>query len=490
MKMFTRFFYTAVCLALSGCESSGLKEERSSVLPLSLRANNSSLHYIVFFKDKVGTPYQIDCPEAFLSERAVARRRKHEVVATEEDLPVVPKYVEGLREAEARVYYTTRWLNAALILFPMAKISQIENLPYVKNVAIVAPGVKASETPSTQRQKSQKFLVEETKREPLTTKTLQTQLLHNATQNEMIGVDDMHEEGVFGEGVLIAVLDTSFPGVDNSSLYQHIYEEERMLDTYSFVLHSENVFGYTNGFHGASVFSAIAAFKPGEYEGTSHKAQYALYETESTHLEYRIEEYNWLFAAERADSLGADIIQASLGYRSFDVDTMNYSPNQLNGQYAVCTRAAEMASARGILVVEGVGNDGPSPRSLLSPSDGVHVLAVGAVNSNRVPAFFSSRGPTGDGRTKPDLCAMGEGTIVALEFAGQIQYMASNGTSLSTPLISGLAAGLMQALPEKKSSEIAALLKQSAHQSDSPDNVLGYGIPDYSRAVAEAKDNP
>ena len=398
----------------------------------ALQANKIS-YYMVFFRDKVGTPYQISEPCEFLSARSISRRRKHNVVVKEEDLPVVPKYVEGLQEVGAQVHYSTRWLNATLVQGSEDVVNEIKQLSYVRDVALVAPG---SNTLSTQ--KNRKFL-KETQIEPLSDKMSRTNALRNAVQNEMLGVDNMHKQSIYGKGVLIALLDGGFPNIDNYVLFQHIHEEKRMLDAYSFVRHRKNVYDTQNGSHGTLVLSVMAAYQDDVYEGIAYKAQYALYETEEGASEYRIEEYNWLFAAERADSLGADIIQSSLGYSHFDIDTMSYTLDQFDGQQAVSTRAAEMASERGILVIVAAGNGGPSNRSIGAPADGANVIAVGGVNGSQVVASFSSRGPTADGRIKPDISAMGESTVVTIGVGTDVQYWEADGTSFASPLISAFA---------------------------------------------------
>src|SRR5690606_12003754 len=202
-------------------------------------------------------------------------------------------------------------------------------------------------------------------------------------QLNMIGLTDMHSDNIRGEGVTIAILDSGFEGVDVTAPFSQIFQEGRidLQASRDFVYNSDNVFQYDD--HGTEVFSVIAAFQPGEFTGGAYKASYQLYVTEEVPTEYRIEEYNWLFAAERADSAGADIIQSSLGYYDFDGASMDYLKSQMDGVTAVVSKAAKWAADRGIIVVVSAGNEGNvSWQIITAPADVENVLAVAAVDAN------------------------------------------------------------------------------------------------------------
>jgi serine protease AprX len=235
--------------------------------------------------------------------------------------------------------------------------------------------------------------------------------------------------------------------------------------------------------HGTQALSCITAKYNDQVIGTGYGADISLYITEDVRDEYKIEEYNWVIAAEKADSAGVDIISSSLGYDAFfDNASMNYKVSQLDGETAVITRGAEMASDRGILVVTSSGNEFDlQVWDLISfPADGKKVLSVGSVKGDRTKSGFSLGGPTADGRIKPEVVALGSSTTV-IDADGRITT--SSGTSFSCPLITGFAAGLWQANPYLTNVELRQLIMDSSSQSNNPDNLLGYGIPNYNVAM-------
>ena len=423
--------------------------------------------YITFFKDKVGTPYSIERPEEFLSLRALMRRARHNLSVNTQDLPPNPTYLDGLRKAGAVVYYRSRWMNASLIQTDSVTASRIRSLDYVRAVSLVAPGPKLAAPPTPEKKASAAQDSVQIRISNLPQYTL---------PRKQMGIENMHQEGFFGQGVWIAVLDNGFNHVNTSSYFRHIFKTKAILDTYDYVVQTPYV--YHGGTHGSIVLSTMAAYHESIYKGFAPKASYALYVSEDRAGEHKIEEYNWLFAAERADSLGVDIIHSSLGYKRFDVDTMSYVHEQLHGRYAVSSLAAEAAQKRGILVVVSVGNAGLE--GIVAPSDSRGALSVGAHDLSMQVAAFSSRGGSADGRLKPELSALGVHTPAIL----QEDIVSSSGTSLSAPLVSGLAAGLFQALPRKRNDEIAQLLLSSAHLFHQPNQNLGYGTPHFTRAIA------
>jgi serine protease AprX len=228
------------------------------------------------------------------------------------------------------------------------------------------------------------------------------------------------------------------------------------------------------------VLSILAANIPGQLIGSAPNSEYWLLRTEDVSSEYSIEEDNWISAAEFADSVGADIINTSLGYTEFDDSTQNYSYADMDGNSTRISIGADIASSKGILVVVSAGNLGDNDWEHISaPADADSVIAVGAVDKNIDYAGFSSRGPSYDGRVKPNIAAMGSGTYHQTT-NGEI--IAGNGTSFSAPIISGLAACLWQKYPELTNIQIKSKIEESANQYASPDIFLGYGIPDFAKA--------
>jgi hypothetical protein len=303
----------------------------------------------------------------------------------------------------------------------------------------------------------------------------------------MIGIDAMHEEGYHGEGILMAIMDAGFPGADTISYFKHVFDEDRFdaATSYDFVSGGSNVFQSNN--HGTHVWSTIGAYKEGEFIGGAYKANFILFVTEHApqDSEFRVEEYNWLFAAEKADSAGVDIITTSLGYTTFEDPSMDYSPSDMDGQTTVITRAAEIAASKGIAVVASAGNAGQGfPTTIGAPSDGENVLAIGAVTSAGIITGFSSIGPSSDGRIKPDVSAMGQGVSV-IQTNGTIGL--ANGTSFSCPLTASLVAGVWQMFPATPAKEILDMIRNNASQSENPNNQLGYGIPNFRRIITSTE---
>ena len=295
----------------------------------------------------------------------------------------------------------------------------------------------------------------------------------------MLGIDAMHQAGYTGQGISVAVFDGGFKGVDTVSYFRHLYENGQMIPGYDFVGNSPDVYRY--GQHGTEALSCIAAYQPGVLEAGAYEANIMLCITEESGSEYRVEEYNWLFAAEMADSAGIDIISTSLGYTTFDDPAMNYEYEDLDGNTAVITRAVNLAAQKGILCVISAGNEGSGRwRYVSPPADAIDVLSVGAVSSSGDRVSFSSFGPTADGRVKPDVSALGLQTVVV---NSQGEVVRSNGTSFSAPLITGLTAGVWEAFPGETNLEIIERIRLAGNSSLAPNNELGYGIPTFSAAL-------
>jgi len=416
--------------------------------------------YVVHFTDKVGSPFSVNSPLAFLSERSLQRRQRNSVAVTEEDLPVNPSYLQSLRSAGCTVLFSSRWFNCTLVEADVQQISAAGQLSMVRNVERVAPLTVGSTQKSNSR----------------TASNPKTRTAEYSSQLLMLGIDQMHADGWTGSGIMIAVMDSGFPDVSSGTGFQSLVSNNRIKDSYNFAWQRKDVFGFDD--HGTSVLSILAAELGDQYIGALPDADYLLYATEYVPSEYRVEEYNWLFAAERADSAGADVINTSLGYTTFDDATMNYTYDDMDGATAVISRAASLAAARGMVVVVSSGNGGGSNWPFIgAPADAEAVLSVGSVSAEGTYSPFSSRGPSSDGRVKPDVSAMGASTMLLAE--GSVLATGS-GTSFSSPLISGLAGGIIQSRPEATAAEIRDLIRSAGSLSSNPDNLLGYGIPNYN----------
>lgn len=422
--------------------------------------------YMVFFRNKAGSPYTTEThPIEFLSERAITRRVQQDIPITEQDLPVDSSYLQDVRETGAEVFFATRWMNGVLIQCEESLVPVIEDLSFVTRVELVGllPKLMAAGRKRAIR-------------------NIKSRSVENTdVQLQMIGLQEMHLDGYRGAGKIIAIFDSGFDGVDTATPFQHLIQGNKidLRASKDFVTNSGNVFQFDD--HGTNVFSVIAAWQPGTFTGGAYEADYQLYVTEEVPTEYRVEEYNWLFAAERADSAGADIIQSSLGYNDFDLNTMDYTKAALDGKTTVVSRAAQWAADRGIVVVCSAGNEGNNAwETITAPADAADVLAVANVNANLIRSPSSSKGPSSDGRIKPDVAALGTGTQVITPTGAT---GSASGTSLAAPLITSLVAGVWQRYPDLTNVEIIEAIRNASSQADSPDHLLGYGIPHYGALV-------
>ncbi|QMU28430.1 S8 family serine peptidase [Adhaeribacter radiodurans] len=432
-----------------------------------------SKHFI-YFKDKTNTPFSIQEPKTFLSTAALDRRQRYQIPVVSRDLPVTPEYVAQLKANGARVWYTSRWFNGALVQCDTSTYRKIKALPFVKETQTV--GLRASKNPSTNGQNY--ITLKNQNDQKLSFVKIQQEFGESYGQAKLIGVPAMHADGYRGEGISIAVFDGGFSGVNRIAAFNHLFRDKKIKATFDFVDKNANVFKKDN--HGTEVLSTLAANQPGTFVGTAPQAVYSLFITEDVKREQKIEEINWLLAAEFADSAGVDIIQTSLGYNTFDGSSGNYSYQDMNGDKAICTRAADFAAATGMLVVVSAGNEGNNGwQYITAPADADSVLSIGATDSLGNRAIFSSLGPASDGRIKPELAGQGLKSAV-IDSTGKI--IGANGTSFSSPIICGLVAGFWQANRQLTNLQVMDYLKLSGSQATQPDNRLGFGIPHFKRA--------
>ncbi|MDI1321302.1 MAG: S8 family serine peptidase [Algoriphagus sp.] len=431
--------------------------------------------YAVYFKYKPQTTFSLTKPQEFLTQKAIDRRTREGIQADSTDLPVSKKYVDAVKVKADYLLYESKWLNAAVLVTTQAKANEIKALPFVAKVELV--GIGYLDNPNLRLNNRTNAPKEPKKRKEEQVSSRDLQLNENTYdfQNQLIGIPEMHEEGFRGKGITIAVFDAGFPGANTASPLLHLQTNKQIVSTRDFV-RPWNTDVYTDNQHGTNVLSLIASNEPGKMLSGAPDANYILVMTEEVATEYWVEEYNWVRGAEYSDSLGVDIISSSVGYWDFDDPTMNYTVADLNGEKTTITKGATFAAKKGILVVNSAGNYGAGVSSLVAPADAKGILAIGSVNKDLTVSGFSSRGPTGDGRIKPDLAAMGNGTAL-IRSNGTVGF--SNGTSFSAPQISALAAGLWEGRPEWTKDQLILNLLRSGSQADKPDNLIGYGIPNF-----------
>jgi hypothetical protein len=268
-------------------------------------------------------------------------------------------------------------------------------------------------------------------------------------------------------------MDNGFPGVPSIEGFSHLRTEQKIVATKNFLDGSEDV--YHTGDHGTSVLSNLTGYVPGALHGTAYGASFLLARTEIDSIESPLEMFLWTQAAEWADSIGAAIFSTSLGYSQFDDPTKDYYYADMNGKTTIISKAAQIAADKGILVVNSAGNEGAKNwKYITAPGDAEGVITVGAVDSRKNLADFSSRGPTWDGRIKPDLVCQGVSNT-SIGPGGDLYF--ASGTSFSCPVFAGFAACLMQAGPDLSVKQLKNIIYQNCSRSSNPDNDWGRGIP-------------
>ncbi len=443
-------------------------------------SHNSSAQftkYIIKFKDKSGTPFTLNNPSQYLSPKSIQRRYKQNIAIDESDLPVLQRYIDSVRLAgNVIILNKSKWLNQVCIQTNDSEaLVKINNMPFVLQSL---PMMRPASAQSTQNNKFNEQINDITTPQAVNDIT-DFYNYGNATQQiHMHEGEYLHNKGFHGEGMLLAILDAGFyhyltlPAFDSARLNNQIAE------TYDFVDNQTSV--DEDHPHGMQCFSIIAGNIPGQLVGSGPKATYYLYRTEDASNEALVEEQYWAAATERADSIGVDIISTSLGYNQFDNPTFNHTYADMNGNTTLIAKAADLAAKKGLIVVVAAGNEGTKAwHFIITPADADSVLAVGAVDASGTPAGFSSYGPSSDGQVKPGVASVGVATALS-STSGQIAT--GNGTSFATPNMAGLITCLWQAFPEFSNMQIIQAVIKSSSIYSSPDDRIGYGIPNFHLA--------
>lgn len=428
---------------------------------------SKSYRYRVAFTDKNECGFSTKRPERFLSSQSIERRKRYGLKVDEYDLPLTPAYLKAVSALGTRLHVVSKWNNTAVFeLSDTTLLGRITALPFVKSVR------RVWESPDS-------ILIEED-HQPRTSvvtnqrDTLQDHYGHSVDQVRMLQVDSLHRAGWRGKGVTIAVVDGGFHNADVIEGLKGV----KILGTRNFVRPERSV--YEELSHGMMVLSCIAANTPGSFVGTAPEASFYLLQSEDDESEQLVEEDNWCAALEYADSLGCDIVTSSLGYYAFDHAEMSHRYAELDGQTAINSRSASLASTRGLLLLNSAGNAGDeSWKKIGFPADALNILTVGAVKADGENTIFSSIGNTSDGRIKPDVMAMGQAAAV-YNIDGSIIFV--NGTSFSTPIMAGAMACLLQAFPNEKPERLIKAVQSAGNNAATPDNIYGYGIPSLVKA--------
>lgn len=431
-------------------------------------------------KDKQGTSYNLDHPGRWLSHRSIERRKRQGIAVDSTDLPVSNKYLrqiertsdEALKENykrtnEWQLIGTSRWNNTVLVRSNDTIVfNRVGALDFIKKAEMVW------ESPdSIDRVRKLKAHEDFSAWDSIKGDTYG----NGKEQIEMLVGQRLHNIGFRGKGITIAVLDGGFQNVNAIRAFNH----SNIVGAQDFVYPQSTSF-YQETDHGTKVLSTMATNEPEVLVGTAPEARYWLLRCEDQQTEQPVEEDYWAMAAEFADSAGVDIISSSLGYNDYDNHPEYYHQRDLDGRTAFISRTASMLAQKGIILVNSAGNSGMGPwKKIVFPADANDILTVGAINPERKNAPFSGVGPTQDGRVKPDVMALGSPASL---ISGRGSIVRDMGTSFSTPIVAGLVACLWQALPQKSALEIIRLVRQTCNGYEHPDNIYGFGIPNFWRA--------
>ncbi len=438
----------------------------------------------VFLTDKLTSPdddFATLAATTALSERALKRRAKvglDRVVFA--DLPVSPTYLAEIEKLGGQLRRTSRWLNGASFEAPTERLAEIAALPFVREIK---PVMKFRKRPIVADE------LDESARPQPTPGSKSLNYGASLGQLEQINVPELHEQGLHGEGVTLAILDAGFRTTHEA--FSAHFAEGRVLAKYDFIFNDTIVDNQipdagSQWNHGTYIWSTSGGESDAHVYGPAYKANFILCKTEDVRSETQIEEDNWVAALEWVDSIGADVATSSLGYYDWD-DGSGYTYADMDGATATTSIAASLAASMGIVLCNSAGNEGSDPGTIIAPADAHDMLTCGAVDSDGDIAYFSSRGPTVDGRIKPEVCAQGVTTICATANS-DVSYGSANGTSLSTPLVAGVACLVIQANPTFTPLMVRDALMKTGSRAIAPDNNYGWGIIDASRALGYGVD--
>jgi serine protease AprX len=436
-------------------------------IPATFLSATTGYFFYVQFTNKNNSPYSLSTPSAYLSQRAIDRRQALSIVIDSTDLPVNPVYLLQIKNLGIQVQCTSKWMNGATVLLSdTTKMNQLRALPFVKKVQYTA--LRDAALPVSQKAKA-------------ATETFNYGTA--ATQINQINGAYLHNLGYTGKNIVVGVLDAGFYNANINPAFDSLRIQNRLLGTKDFAEPNSNV--YTLDTHGANVLSIMTGNLPGQFLGVAPHASFWLIRTEYAPTEYVVETDFWCAGIEFADSVGVDVINSSLGYTQFDDASMNFTYADMNGTVSRASRAANIASKKGIIVCNSAGNEGNKTwHYISSPADAEGILGIGAATSAGAPSAFTSFGPSSDGRVKPDISAMGSSTAYVYNSGTPTT---GNGTSYSSPIMAGMVACLLQGYKERnlpRSPEaVREALIHSANTYNTPTAQLGYGIPNFEYAL-------
>lgn len=431
-------------------------------------SQETNYFFYVQLSDKKNSPFSLEEPLEYLSERAIERRKFFSISLDSTDLPINPSYLNLIQQTGAKIHCCSKWLNGLTVLLQDSNLmANIRSLPFVKWTQYTGK----TTSPSAKISKKTKFKVPAEQND-------------YANQIKQVGGDYLLKNGLRGKNIHIGVLDAGFTHVNINPAFGSLRLQNRLLGTKDIVSLSDlDIF--EAHFHGANVLSIMTANLPEQYIGSAPDASYWLIRTENDSSEYLVEIDFWVAGIEYADSVGVDLVNSSLSYTIFDESSMDFQYEDMNGENSRASRAATIAAQKGIIVVVSAGNEGNKTWKYIgSPADAKETITVGGVTADGNPSAFSSFGPTFDGRVKPEICARGT-SVEMIDVNGNLTY--GNGTSYAAPIITGLMAGYLQYFKENQIHitihEILQSIFRTGNLYFNPTDQMGYGIPNFQAAL-------
>lgn len=439
--------------------------------------------YYVFFTDKgfvqgSNSEQEVEAYKIaweMLTERSLERRKRTagKAFVDFDDFPVNENYVAKIESTGAEIVHKLKWFNAVSAYMSSDVRNIVATFPFVKSIRKV-PSVKISKAFLDRTGSVEQFS--------------KLSIMHtfdygfSLTQMELSDIPTLHDLGIDGTNIRIGIMDTGFDWKNQQST-----KNLKIIGEYDFVFNdsltsNEPEDNYSQHNHGTLVLSTIGGMDEGKLIGPAFNSEFVLAKTENITSETHAEEDNYAAALEWFESLGVDIATSSLGYSEFDAPEFSYTYEDMNGKTTIVTRAAEKAFQRGMVTVTSAGNEGNGNWFYITaPGDGFNTITVGAVNSDNIVASFSSRGPTADGRIKPDICAMGVSVFAAdARFQDYAYY---SGTSLSTPIAAGVCALTLSKFPYLSNTQLRQIILESGDNVKTPDNERGYGLLSALKAI-------
>ena len=438
--------------------------------------------YLIFFKEKginSSTPPSAVAQlfkeaKSEISRRALWRRSKilnPNNLIDYYDLPLNSRYVESVEKLNVKISNKLKWFNAVSAYLTSKQARQVKTLPFVKEIRRVRSFKFREKAPLKSLARLGKIVSQH-----------KLDYGESLFQLEFSDIPALHDVGITGKRVRLGFLDSGFNWKKVTAL-----ENARVIAEYDFVFHDSVTANQDEDVpsqdgHGTEIFSIVGGYDPGKLIGVAFDAEFVLAKTEDIRSETHVEEDNYAAALEWFENLGVDISSSSLGYNIFDAPDSSYTYSDMDGKTTIVTRAAEIAFQKGMLVITAAGNEGNNSwHYIIAPADGFNTIAVGALNYDGSVASFSSRGPTYDGRIKPDVCALGVSVLVASPHRYSYNYV--SGTSAATPIVSGIAALVLSEFPYLTNKQLRKIILESGSVSAHPNNDVGYGRLSALRAM-------